>query len=457
MKKLIKYILLVVAMSFSSAIVAADLIDVFEQSLQSDPIFQAAQSQRMSVREALPQAISYLLPNLSGTANSTYNYAKITQATPAFIGQDPLGTTKYNSNGYTVTLTQPLIAFTNWMQVRKAGNTAQEADATFAAALQDLMIRVARAYFDVLLAQEKLRYAQAELAENKLQLHNTTQRYNVGMDRITNLYDAQAAHDRTTANEIAAANDLRNSHEALRQLTGQTYAVLETFKTVLPLLEPKPFNIEQWVGAAVKQNLVLQAKRFNMEAARENIKVNYGGHMPTVSVVSNYGTVRGANFGDVNSNQGSVALQLNMPIFQGGLVNSQTRQAQYDFQTASANRENTYRSVIVTTRQKYNDVLAGIGKIKADRATVTSAQASLTSTEEGHKVGVNTIVEVLIARRTLYDAKRVHANDQYNYLMDTLLLKQAAGTLSPKDLQEINVWLHQHIVEQTPKKKLEQD
>lgn len=451
MNKLINKFLLAFSLSVvTQSALATDLLDVYQQSLVNDPIFQAAKSTRLSKQETMPQNRASLLPNLSASANTTKNYYRTLDATGTSAISYP-DTVKYNSNGYTINLTQSLINFGNWMKVSQADSLVKQADADFGMATQDLIIRVARAYFNVLLAQDNLTFAHAEKTANARQFEQAKQRFEVGLSTVTTVYDAQAAYDRAVAQEITAENSLHNNQEALRQLTGLTYSDIESFKVALPLLKPQPTDIQQWLEASQKYNLNLLSQRYATEAARQNIKVNNAGHLPTIDAVGSYARNNGANYGTLNAKQAAIGIQLNVPLFQGGLVASRTRQAEDDYATASANRENTYRSVIVTTRQKYNDVLAGISKIEADRQAVLSAQSSLNSTEEQFKVGTSTMVDVLLAQRSVFDAKRNLAADEYSYLLDTLLLKQAAGTLSPNDLQAINQWLHAEKTKQLAK------
>lgn len=437
-----KYLLTLVLGCSVTPVWAADLMDVYQQAAQSDPVYQAAVSTRLSNREALPQSIAVLLPNISGTANTTGNR---TAAAGSVNPNKPDGTYHYNSKGYTLTLNQPLINFSDWMQVSQAHYTAKEADATLAAAAQDLIMRVAQAYFNVLYAQDNLRYVQAEKAAYARQLDQEKARYSVGLDAITSVYNAQASYDAAVASEITAQNTLHDNQEALRQLTGQIYPSLDVLKIELPLLTPQPNNVEQWVDTATQHNAQLIASTYTMEAARQNIKINFGDHLPTLSAVGAYGRTSSngpSSTGAGNEDGRTIGLQLSVPIFSGGATSSQVRKAQDDFQTASANRENQYRQTMVTTRQKFNDVLAGISKVDADRQAILSAQSSLDSTEESFKVGTRTIVDVLNAEQALYQAKSNYSQDEYSYLVNTLLLKQAAGTLGPNDLVAINHWLH---------------
>lgn len=418
-------------------IFAADLIDIYKAALNSDPIYQAAVSTRLSQREAIPQSVAVLLPNISAQANISNNYQTIIQ--PPTPGQ-PNGISNFQSQGYNISMRQPLININDWLAVRQANNTGKQADLTLAAAAQDLIFRVATAYFNVLSAQDTLRLTQAEKAAECKQLNQAQKRVQVGLDALTSVYEAKAAYDKSVAVEISAENTLRNNQEALRQLTGQTYSSINSFAKKIPLQVPQPNNIEDWINAATQNNLKLMAARYGVEVAREKIKMQASGHLPSLSLIGNYKKTDTFNNApsSLNSNGGTLGLELDVPLFSGGAVSSKTRQAQYDFQTASANLDNTYRLLIINTRQKYNDVLADISKIKAEQQAIKSAQLSLNSTEESYKAGTRTIVDVLIAQQNLYDAKRIAASDQYTYLLDTLLLKQNAGSLKPDDLVQIN-------------------
>lgn len=421
---------------------AADLLDIYKAALSNDTVYQAAVSIRLSKREAIPQSVAALLPNVSAQVNISNNYQNITQ--PPLPGQST-GINNFQSQGYNISIKQPLINVNDWLMVKQANNMGRQADASLAAAAQDLILRVANAYFNVLSAQDNLQFTRAEKASNNKQLDQARKRVQVGLDTVTTIYSAKAAYYKSLATEISAENTLRNNQEALRQLTGQTYSNLAPFKKKIPLQSPQPINIERWIDTATTYNLKLMAARYGVAVARDNIKIQASGHLPSISLIGNYGKndAFNNNFANLNKNGGTLGLELDVPLFSGGAVSSKTRQANYDFQTASANLDKSYRALIVTTRQKYNDVLADISKINAEYQAIKSAQLSFDSTEESYKAGTRTIVDVLLAQQSLYDAKRNAASDQYNYLLDTLLLKQAAGTLKPDDLVQINQYLNE--------------
>jgi outer membrane protein len=425
----------------SNSASATDLMDIYLKSVRCDPVFEAARATRLENREAIPQSLAGLLPNLSATANTTINVSDIVNIKGVPNPLNVFGTVKYNQNGYSVTLTQPIVAPVNWMQVSAAKAQGKQADATFAAAAQDLMIRVARAYFAVLFAQDDLTYTEAEQAANARQLDQVKERFNVGLDPITSVYNAQASYDAVSARLIAAKNTLRDNLEALRRLTGERYDSIEGFKMAIPLQTPKPMDVDQWVNASRNMNLPFLASRYAVAAARSNVKVNFAGHFPTLNAVGNVSRTYGIALGLLDTNNAYAGLQLTVPIFQGGYVSSRTRQAEDQYAAAAAEMVDAYRKATVDTRQRFDDVMSGISQVKADKQAIFSAQSSVDSTEESFKAGVRTIVDVLIAQRQLFQTERDYARDEYNYLLNTLLLKQAAGTLSPMDLAKINCWL----------------
>lgn len=439
MSKFIRLLGMIILSTMAAPVFAEDLMDIYRQALQSDPTFKQAIAQHLSSREALPQGIAVILPNLSLAANTMGNKTSTSAPLPEASGTD-----HFNTHGYTLTLTQPVVNFSYWLRALQAGAIVKQANATFGAAAQDLILRVANAYFAVLQSEDDLQFIRAEKKATAKQLDQAKQRYDVGLEAITTVYEAQASYDSTVAQEIAAENSLNTSHEELREITGQYYPQLAKLKQDLPLLKPQPHDSEQWVAAANKQNLTLQAARYGVDSARQNVKANYANHLPIINAIGTYEDAQGFSQnagGTTDTETSTIGLQLSVPLFQGGLVTSQTRQARYNYQATAAGMDATYRNVVASTREQYNNVIAGISKIKADKQAVLSNQSSLESTNEAYRVGTRTIVDVLLAQENLLQARRVYAQDQYAYLISTLTLKQMAGTLNENDLKQINTWL----------------
>ena len=413
-----------------------DLLAVYYQAQHSDPTFLKAKQTLLATKEALPQSIAALFPNIvvNGTASRTWQ-----RVLPGPTGLQ-------HAHGESLTLTQPIINFASWDSVREASSAVKAAVATYAAAKQDLMIRVANAYFNVLLAKDTLRFTRAEKLATSRQLDQARERYKVGLVAITTVYQARAGYDQVVASEIGAENTLKNAREQLRQLTGKYYDHLASLRRHIPLVRPTPKLVSAWTKAAISHNYTLNAARYNALAMKTDISVKFSGHLPSVSAVgtlSRNDQINPFNPGSdvLDTRTRAITLQLAIPVFAGGMVNSQTRQARHVYGEAAQDLENTYRQVVVATRQNYNNIILGLSKIQADRQSVHSYEASLRSTEAAYKVGTSTIIDVLNTQKNLFQAQKAHAEDQYTYINDSLALKEAAGSLSEKDLMGINNWL----------------
>ena len=311
----------------------------------------------------------------------------------------------------------------------------------FAAAEQDLIVRTAQAYFDILSAQESLEFANAETAAIGRQLEQAKQRFDVGLIAITAVHEAQAAYDQSRADLIQAENDLDNAREALYEITKSKLNRLAALDKNLVLSRPVPDNIEQWGSKALDQNLSVKAAEKATAIARSNVKVKQSGHLPSLDLVGSHSRNRYVDSLSSDTNNSSIGIQLTVPLFAGGAVNSQTRQARYDLEASQENLDKERRSVIRQVRDAYRGVLASISSVKALKASTVSTRSALEATEAGYEVGTRTIVDVLNSQRDLYRSLKNYANVRYNYIMSGLRLKQAAGTVSEQDLKQITAWL----------------
>jgi len=420
---------------------ASDLMDVFKDAVLQDPIVEQAKYQSLSNQTALPQAMSGLLPHLDFNGNVARQKVLTGDSNPQDAGLFPPDVT-YNSSLYTITLTQPLFNLQSWMSIRAAKETVKQAEATYNAAVQNLIVRTAAAYFNVLQARDNLAFAKSRARANKRQFDEATQRFKVGIDAITTVYEAEAAYDTSTADEISAKIALDNAGEALLNLTNRTYKKIDGLAQVLPLIKPIPSNPEDWVKRAVKQNYTLQASHYAQQAALKNIQVQAAYTTPLISADVSYTNATNQTFTGLSSETRLGGLTAVFPIFDGGNTIAKTNKAKYDYQVASASFVQTYRQTKVSTRQIYNLVMTGISKIEADRQAVKSAESAVESTSAQFTAGTRTIVDVLLAQQHLYEAQSTLANDQYLYLNSTLQLKEMAGTLAPSDLAAINAYLH---------------
>lgn len=452
------FIGLITFSSVASGLPAADLLDVSQQAFAYDPVFKAAYFNYLSIMQDLPIARADLLPALEsiGTFDRVHLRNKFElpdedPLTPAFLS----GNGEFFQQFYDVTLKQPLFNYAAWKQLKSAQATVKQAQADFSAATQDLIIRVSQAYFDVLEAEDLLRFTRAEKNASYRRVEESARRYEIGLETITTVYEAQAEYDRTVANEIAGENDVINSRVALKRLTGRVYTDLARIEGEAPLIHPKPEQLASWMDTAAYQNYVILAGQYAAEAAKQNISVQRAGNFPTVDVIGNYAFNDGANIvaaggvvipvGSIarfRSNEASAGIFARWPLIQGGRIAASARQARYDYETRLAELEDIYQMVMVDTEQSYNDVISGISLIKADRQAIISGQNSLESVEAQFRVGTRTIVDVVVAQRNLFDVQRANATDTYEYILATLQLKFGAGTLSEIDLVQINDWLY---------------
>ncbi|CDZ77446.1 Outer membrane protein TolC precursor [Legionella massiliensis] len=424
---------------------ATDLMDIYQQALENDPIFKQAYSTYMSNTEAVPIARAALYPQLTINALAARNVQDVAASTSRLA-------TTYNSNQWQVNASQALFNYKAWAQVQRAKASVKAAQASFNDSAQNLILRTASAYFQVLLAKDTLNFAEAKKRANKRQFDQAEQRFKVGLDAITSVYEAKAAYDQSVAQVISARNNQINQNENLRKLTNHVYEHLSPLRdSRIPLVKPEPDNINEWVNTGLKQNYKLYAAKYGLEAARETIKAQSSGAWPTFALQGNSTTthiqsdVSASNsasfFVPSRQSTSNVAIAMNFPVFQGGLVQAQTRQAQYNFQTTSEQLEQTYRDVEVNSRIAFNTIIDGISKVKADKQTIISQQNSLESTEAQFQVGTRTMVDVVNAQQRLFEAQEQLASDQYDLINSILNLKYLAGTLNVTDLEEINAWL----------------
>ncbi|MFN7096302.1 MAG: TolC family outer membrane protein [Gammaproteobacteria bacterium] len=432
----------------SPALALNNLLQVFQQALIGDASFQATVANLQATKEGVPIARSYLFPQLTTEADAQRNWLDNRAGTPVNIpGRGPVvfgtGQFDYNYGQYQVNLTQSVFDYALWAGLSQAKYLSKSADAQYTAALQNLMATTATDYFNVLSAEDNLRYVEAEKKAVYQQLDQARQQYKVGVIPITNVYQAQAQYDSLLSQEIAAQNNVINQRENLRAVTGIYYNDLASLKSELPLIMPVPADPGLWVKTAIGQNWTLISQQFNVAASRANVHEQFAGNLPTVSAFgSNIGTQAGAGpGGKVNATENEVGLQVSFPVFQGGLVTSQTKQAKYQYQNALASMEQTYRQVVDDTHTSYNDVVSGINQVRADKQSILSNSSSLKSTIEGYKVGTQTMLDVLQAQQNLYQAEQQFSTDEYSYINATIALKEAAGTLSLNDLRIINTWL----------------
>lgn len=412
----------------SAASHAEDLLDIYRFALESDPQLRAAEAANRAVQQTRAQSRSPLLPQVNLSANITENSGDVYEGT----GQ-----------GYTLSLNQSLYHHDYYVQLRQTDANIARADAEFEATRQGTLLRAAEAYFDLLAAQDNLTTAEASKRAISQQLRQTEQRFEVGLSAITDVHEAQAGYDAAVAAEIAAQNQLDVARENLRAIIGQEPMALATLQDEIPLLMPEPADIDQWVNMAQQQNLALLAAESASRVAAEEMNRRKAGHYPTLDLFANhnYSDTTDYETGGIETDTNQIGVQLNVPIYSGGLTTAQTREARELYSQAMENLELQRRTTIRDTRSAYLAVTTGISQVKARRQALSSAQTALEATQAGFEVGTRTAVDVLNAQQVRFQAQSEYYRTRYDYILASLQLRQAAGSLSEADLAEVNNWL----------------
>lgn len=435
--KLITHLLLVpflAGTAFSAQ--AIDLAEVYRLAQQQDAQLKISTSQLDSARQALPQAQSGNRPQINLSASAAFNDSDTTH--PASSDDET------TSVGYSLSLTQSLWNSEVIAQADAAEASIQGAEADYQLAQQDLIIRVTEAYFNVLSAQDNVEFAQAEKNAIGRQLEQAKKRFEVGLIAITDVKEAQASFDLAVSQEIIANNTLDNAKEALHLIIGERLSDdLATLGEEMQLVIPEPADSASWVDRAQQTNLSLVSAQASLKAASENRNIARAGKKPTLNFVASYdgNNIDSDNVGDFETNDLTVALKFNMPLYTGGRTGSAIEQAEADYATAQNNVLLQKRLVAQQTNTAYLNVVSGIGQVNALSQALISTTAALEATEAGFDVGTRTSVDVLNALRETYGSRSNLASARYSYLINTLKLKQAAGILNESDLTAVNQWL----------------
>jgi outer membrane protein len=434
-------IAVLLASAFSLQAHAADLIQVYQQALANDATYASARASLSAGQESITQGRAGLLPTIGITGAYTRN--KSVQSSGNSVAVDPDNPsqviTSYggtvNNNQYTISLQQPLFRWDRWETYQQSKLQQSIAEAQFAQAQQDLITRVAQAYFDVLAAQDTLDSTRAQKEATTEQLASAKRNFEVGTQTITDTHEAQAAYDLVVSQEIAAVNDLENKKTALQAIIGAPPAAL-----------PQPGNVDQWVSAAENQNYAVSVAELSLESAKRDISKNRAGHLPTLDLVasSTHSTSNNgpAFLSGTNSNKG-IGVQYSVPIFSGFAVTSRVRQSIALEDKARNDLEANRRNAALNARQSFLGVNSGLAQVKALEAAEVSSNSALESNKLGYQVGVRINIDVLNAQRQLYQTRTDLARARYNTILAGLKLKAAAGSLREDDLQPVNALLQQ--------------
>lgn len=421
-----------------------DLLSTYQQAQASDPTWAAAQNANVAAQEKLVQGKALLLPTAKLGANAGNTQSNLDRAGGITnIGRS--GHDDYETYGYNLNINQPLYRKQNSIQYEQSKTQVAQADEQLNTSHQDLMLRVSQAYFDVLLAQDKIDLIQAQKAAISRQLEQAKANFEVGSATITDVHEAQARYDLTVAQEIAAVNELEAKKHAIQAVTGQMPQRLATAKSDLQAAIPEPYEMEKWVEVAAENNLALRIQLQSLQLANQEVERTRAGHLPTLDVIGTYSDNR-AN-GGVSSDlvgynkaakTATVGLQFEIPLYQGGAISSRVREAIANQQKSQDDVEAARRQAELQTRQAYLNVTTSVAQVKAYEQALVSSQSQLDSTSLGYEVGVRTSVDVLNAQQQLYSAKRDLLQARYSWLLSVLQLKAAAGVLTEDDIATTN-------------------
>ncbi|HFD81267.1 MAG TPA: type I secretion protein TolC [Gammaproteobacteria bacterium] len=428
----LRHIVTLVLLLLAGTARGADLLTVYQQAAATNPQLRAAAAKLRAAREKRPQALAGLLPTLSASGTlKRRRFKELNSSTPSTQSTDKLAS---------LDLTQPLFRWDRWIQLKESDSEIAQAEAEYAAAQQDLMVLVAERYFKVLDALDSVAFAQAEKASIGRQLDQATQRFDVGLIAITDVKAAQARYDLSVSREIQALSQLVEAKDSLREVAGQYYEELAPLREDLKLARPDPAIPEKWIETAEKQNLKVLAAQAASETARQEVRRQRAGHLPTLDLNAQTSYID-TNFGGIaplKRHDSEVGVQLNVPLYTGGLVSSKTREAHNLFQQATERLEQEVRAAELNTRNAFRGVVTDIAQVKALGESLESTRVAVEAEKAGFEVGTRTVVDVLNAQRENYLARLNYARARYLYVVDRLRLKQAAGTLSVADLQAVN-------------------
>lgn len=425
---------------FSGTLQAQNLLETYDLALQNDPFLRQSYANKMAVDETKMQSIARLLPSVNAGASTVYNWSDQKSIfNENFPGQSSKN--EYWDNRFSINLVQPVFHWDMWVQLSQSEKQIAQADASYLAEQQRLILKTTNAYFDVLAAQDDLTFSLAEQNTIARQLEQAQQRFDVGLIAITDVYEAQAGYDQSRADVIAAENAVSNAKEALQVIIGPNLDKLSNLGEELPLPLPEPNDIEEWSSQALNQNLQILVAQSESEIAQENINFQRSGHYPTLDIVGQFGLNDTTGNLWAHGNTENIGLQLNIPIFEGGAVTSRTRQAEYQHTQTQEALIATQRAVTKEVKDAYRAVIDSISQVSALQSAVKSGKSALEATEAGFEVGTRTMVDVLSATRNYTSAQSRYSKSRYAYLVSGIRLKNAASTLDIADIEAINRYL----------------
>ena len=441
----------VVSMMMPQINLADSLSDIYESAAQNDPVLRAARANFNADRENKNIARGALLPQLSVSGEFTQTEINDDSRSVFIIDGSTLnsvttGLIDTEETSYGVSLNQAIFDMPSWYSFQSGKALSESARAQFAADQQSLIIRVSSAYFDVLRAYDNLQTRDAEERAIQRQLEQTRERFEVGLLPVTDVHEAQAVFDDATVNSLEARGALNIAFEGLAVLTGQDHQVLAGLMENFAATNPEPLSNQEWVDFAIGNNFQLKVAKLGKDAAYNNAKAALSARLPKISGRASYfdsdsdGTRYASPF-ESQQDGHSFVVSVTMPIWMGGSVDAQRRQAKQRSIASDEGYIASKRNTVQAARSLHQLVLTNTARVKARKQSITSADSALQATQAGYEVGTRNIVDVLVAQRTVYQARRNYSNARYDYILSMMRLKEVAGQLSPEDIYQLNAWL----------------
>lgn len=464
MSKLISKTLgsLLLAASCAAPLQAETLAEIYQLALNNDAQLKAAHAAFNAGKQSIPRARAGLLPSLTASIEiadgegDSNSFRTLNGGPSGSFSVGASGNNDDETEFYSLTLTQPLFDLPAWFTFKQGFDLDQQASANLAAEQQSLIIRVAIAYTEVLRTSENLVTAKAEQRAIGRQLEQTKERFDVGLLAITDVHEAQAAHDVARVNTLEAEGALDIAFEALEVMTGQPHNELAGLAAEFPIQPTDPVDREAWVKFAQDNNFTLAAARLNMQASEKNANAKRAEHLPRVSAKLSYSNYHQDGTFDPDGltkqpfsedNEPLVfSVRMDAPLYTGGLVSAERKIAQQEFIQAQENLLYIQRNITQQARSQHLKVQTNSARVEARSLGIISAQSALEATQAGYDVGTRNIVDLLISQRLLYQAQRDYANARYDYILSMLNLKEVAGLLSPDDINKLNAWMKPELV-----------
>lgn len=423
---------------------AIDLVGTYDLALKSDPLLRAADFRRQATGQNTRIARANMLPQIAASGSWTWGDSTTS------IGEFDLPDSDIDTQNYSAGLVQSLYRQANYEAMDVARSQVSQADAIYQIAYQDFLLRISESYFTVLTFIDGVTFAEAEERAFQRQYEQAQQRFEVGLTAVTDVYEAKASFDNARARAIVARNNLADAKEALREITGQYFEEYDALQAVLPLVEPDPLNADDWVQLALQNNPAVLSARSAFETANANMRLARSGYFPTLDLRASISRFENDKYrfnnpitgetleSTLQADDTQIGLQLDVPIYQGGRVNAQTKQAKLFMDAAGEDLDAVQRAATRDARNAYRAVLAGIEEVQAFEQASLSAEKALEATQAGFEVGIRTIVDVLIAEQRKFQAKRDNSVARHAYIIRHLRLKSVAGMLNSEDLAIVN-------------------